>query len=152
MPRLAWLAVLMLCSVAPLDAALQSPGAAGDSKGSASSLVVVIPGDKQFHQPACPLVAKAGSRVKIMKRAEAEARGLTAHDCEKYAENGGKPSAAEANAVAVFVQPGDRRYHKAGCPRLGSHATKMTLEEAGRKYWPCPVCKPPIRQRDGGKQ
>jgi len=23
----------------------------------------------------------------------------------------------------------------------------MTLEEAGKKLWPYPICKPPIRQR-----
>ena len=42
-------------------------------------LVVSIPGDKEFHQPGCPLVAKAGSNVKVMKRSEALRRKLTAH-------------------------------------------------------------------------
>jgi hypothetical protein len=112
---------------------------------SASSLVVVIPNDRQYHQPSCPLVAKAGRNVKVMKLAEAERRGLKPHDCDALA-NGGQPSAADANAVIVYVQPDDNKYHKAGCPRLKGTPTRLTLAEAGKKYWPCPVCKPPIRK------
>ena len=112
---------------------------------SGSTMVVVIPGDHQYHQPSCPLVAKAGSHVKVMKIAGASAQGLTAHDCESAAID--QPN-KDANAALVFVQAGDKRYHKSGCPKLGTNATKVSLGEAGRKYWPCPVCKPPIRQRE----
>jgi hypothetical protein len=119
--------------------------AAGAQEMSGSAMVVVIPGTREYHQPSCPLVAKAGSKVKVMKLADARAQGLTAHDCEGAAVEQPKK---DANAAIVYVQDGDKRYHKAGCPKLGAHTSKLTLGEAGRKYWPCPVCKPPIRQRE----
>jgi hypothetical protein len=97
---------------------------------AANDLVVVITGTKQFHQPTCPLVANAGTHVTVMKRSEAIRKGLTAHDCGK-----------------VYTQPGDNKYHLATCPKLGANRTAITLEEAGKKFWPCPVCHPPIRQR-----
>jgi hypothetical protein len=110
-----------------------------------SDLVVSIPGDKEFHQPGCPLVAKAGSRVRVMKRVEATRRKLTPHAACGAA--GGSGVAADPNAVKVFTQPGDNKYHTATCPKLGSERTSIALDEAGRKWWPCPVCKPPVRQR-----
>ena len=120
-------------------------GLAGAQQPSGTSLVVVIRNDKEYHQPGCPLVAKAGASVQIMKLAEASRRGLAAHDCEgALAEQPKK----DANQAAVFVQADDQRYHKAGCAKLGASATKTTLGEAGRKYWPCPTCRPPIRQRE----
>jgi len=42
-----------------------------------------------------------------------------------------------------------RYYHKKDCETLGKDAKKVELEQAGRKYWPCPDCKPPIRKRKG---
>lgn len=97
---------------------------------SPNDLVVVVTGGKQFHQASCPVVAAAGTHVTVMKRAEALRKGLTAHDCGK-----------------VYTQPGDNKYHLATCPKLGATRTAITLDEAGKKYWPCPVCHPPIRQR-----
>jgi len=120
-------------SVAPLGA--QSP----------SDLVVSIPGDKEFHQPGCPLVAKAGSSVKVMKRSEALRRKLTPHAACSAAAGSGV--ALDPNAVKVYTQPGDNKYHTATCPKLQAQKVAITLEEAGRKWWPCPVCKPPVRQR-----
>lgn len=97
---------------------------------SASDLVVVVAGTKQFHQTTCPVVAAAGTHVTVMKRSEALRKGFTAHDCGK-----------------VYTQPGDNKYHLSTCPKLGATRTAMTLDEAGKKYWPCPVCQPPIRPR-----
>lgn len=147
--RGAWLAfgVALLVLAQPRRAPAQTSSDAQPAQ-SGSTLVVVIPGEKVYHQPGCPLVAKAGSKVKVMKLAEAKQRGLQPHDCQAYADSGGKPSASEVNATPVYVQPGDNKYHKAGCAKLGDKATKITLGEAGKKYWPCPVCKPPIRQRE----
>ena len=125
-----------------LIATLCAPGA-GIAQ-DASSLVVIIPGDKTFHQPGCPLVAKAGSNVTVTKRAEATRRGLTPHDCGPDASGG---PTADPNAVKVVSQPGDNKYHRANCPKLGATRSTLSLDDAGRKYWPCPVCKPPIRQR-----
>jgi hypothetical protein len=127
-----------------LSGVAATPAAAQDD----SSLVVVVPNDKRYHQPGCPLVAKAGKSVQVMKLADAKKRGLTPHDCQAYADRGGKESASEANAIAVYVQPGDNHYHKVDCKELKGTPTKLTLDEAGKKYWPCPVCKPPIRQKD----
>jgi hypothetical protein len=129
-------AVLLVLAFAGLGAA-QSP----------ASMVVVIKGEKQFHQPSCPLVAKAGSNVTVAKLGEAKLRGLTAHDCPVAAAT---PTAEEVNQTKVVSQPGDNKYHRATCSKLGKQQTTMTLDEAGRKLWPCPVCKPPIRQRKTG--
>jgi hypothetical protein len=110
-----------------------------------SDLVVSIPGDKEFHQPGCPLVAKAGSSVRVMKRSEAIRRKLTPHAACGAAT--GSDIAVDPNATKVFTQPRDNKYHTATCPKLGAERTSITLDEAGRKWWPCPVCKPPVRQR-----
>jgi hypothetical protein len=118
--------------------------AAQTSTSSPAELVVTIVGSKQYHQPGCPLVARAGSQVRVMKLSEARRRGLTAHDCPSA------PATAigvDPNKVKVFTQPNDKKYHTESCPKLGGTRTSLTLEEAGKKLWPCPVCKPPIRQR-----
>jgi hypothetical protein len=144
------IALLAGLLAAPAFAGAQSAGAqttgTGAAQGSSSSaLVVDIPADNLYHQPSCPLVRKAGSRVKVMKESEAVRRGLKPHDCASADEEGA--TAAEKNQQPVYVQAGDNRYHKAGCEKLKGGGTKLTLDEAGKKYWPCPVCKPPIRQR-----
>ena len=117
---------------------------AGGVAQEANPLVVIIAGDQTFHQPGCVLVAKAGSKVTVAKRGEAAHRGLKPHDCGPGASGG---PAADPNAVNVATQPGDNKYHRATCPKLGATRSALTLEEAGRKLWPCPVCRPPIRQR-----
>ena len=83
------------------------PRPAGSSPPSGSALVVVIPGSKQFHHPGCPLVRKAGSKVKVMKQAEAERRGLTPHDCGDPG-NPQRDAAAAANASTV-LRAGERQ-------------------------------------------
>ena len=50
------------------------------------------------------------------------------------------------NAVPVYVQEGDERYHKEGCEKLGEAAKKVTLAEGAKGRWPCTVCRPPIRK------
>ena len=120
--------------------------AAAQLTTSGSALVVVIPGEKRFHQPGCPLVRKAGSRVKVMKQAEAERRGLESHDCSDPGV-AQRDAAAAANTSTVYVQAQDKRYHQSGCKRLKTGATAITVEKAAQDHWPCPACKPPIRQR-----
>ena len=114
---------------------------------SATELVVIIPGTKEFHRPGCPLVAKAGSKVTVSKRGDALRRGLKEHAACFSGAAADSPPAADVNATKVFTQPGDERYHRATCAKLTGTRTELTLEEAGRKLWPCPVCKPPIRKR-----
>ena len=125
-----------------LLAALLAPGVC--LAQDATSMVVIIAGDRTFHQPGCALVAKAGSNVTVAKRGEAIRRGLTPHDCGPDASGG---PVADPNAVKVASQPRDNKYHRLTCAKLGPARSTLTLEDAGRKFWPCPVCKPPIRQR-----
>jgi hypothetical protein len=125
------LALLVALGVTPAWAAAQS-----------SSLVVIVKGSRQFHAPTCPVVTRAGSNVTVSRRAEALRRGLTAHECGEA--DGTK---ANPNLVKVFTQKDDNKYHRATCEKLGRERSSLTLDEAGRKLWPCPVCRPPIRQR-----
>jgi hypothetical protein len=117
-------------------------GAGTSLAQDASALVVIVKGDSQFHQPGCVLVAKAGANVTVAKRGEATRRGLKPHDCGPDAAG----PVADPNAVKVATQPGDNKYHRTTCTKLGATRTTLTLEEAGQKLWPCPVCKPPIRK------
>jgi hypothetical protein len=132
------------CVAAVFPVCVNAQDAGGAAAGSA--LVVVIPGDKRFHQPGCPLVRKAGSNVRAMKQAEAERRGLTAHECGDPGTVA-RDAAAATNASKVLVQANDKRYHTAGCKHLTAAATETTVEKAAKDHWPCPVCKPPVRQR-----
>jgi hypothetical protein len=134
--------VLSICLVLGPTA----PHAAAQLTTSGSALVVVIPGEKRFHQPGCPLVRKAGSKVQAMKQGEAERRGLASHDCSDPGV-AQRDAAAAANAGTVYVQAQDKQYHQSGCKRLKTGATAITVEKAAQDHWPCPACKPPIRQR-----
>ena len=136
--------VLAVCAL--FVAALAPRAAGGQPTPSGSALVVVVPGSKQFHDPGCPLVRKAGSQVKVMKRAEAERRGFTPHDCGDPG-NPQRDAAAATNASTVYVQADDKQYHASGCKRLKAGAAPISVEKAAQDHWPCPVCKPPIRQR-----
>jgi hypothetical protein len=126
---------LLIACLSVTTAAAQAP----------TDLVVVITGGKQFHQPSCPLVARVSSQnVKVMRRSDAVRKGLTAHDC---ASEPGHSAYVDPTTVKVYTQPGDNKYHLASCQKLGAHRTAVTLEEAGKRLWPCPVCHPPIRRR-----
>jgi hypothetical protein len=114
-----------------------------------SELVIVKKGGKEYHRPGCELV-RDGVGVTAMTRAQAESRKLKAHAaCDPANEDepgaAGKKS-AKSDTVHVWVD-GGKYYHKEKCERLGKGEKKMVLDEAGRKYWPCPACKPPIRKR-----
>lgn len=123
-----------------------------------SELVIQKEGGSQYHWPGCPLVAD-GLNVLALTRAQAEGRGLKPHaDCD--------PSKAGAAATTgqgqrssgrsgqsrppppVFVQVDDSKYyHRENCRNLRDGSARMALETAGKKFWPCPVCKPPIRRK-----
>ena len=140
-PRMPRVVVVLICAVLAIAGVSVAPLRAQD----ANDLVVTIPGDKEFHQPGCPLVTKAGSAVQVLKRSEAVRRKLTPHAGCRAAESAG--AASNPNTAKVYTQPGDNKYHTATCAKLGAQKTAVTLDEAGRKWWPCPVCKPPVRQR-----
>ena len=108
---------------------------------SPSTMVVDIPQDGFYHKPACPLVREAGSKVNVMRLGEAERRRMKPHECPVLADGSEDP-----NAVAVYIQDGDGRYHKEGCEKLGEGAKKVTLAEGGKGRWPCTTCRPPVRK------
>ena len=138
--------VLAVCTVLSGALVARAAEAGGQLTTSGSALVVAIPGGKQYHQPGCPLVRNAGSKVQVMKQSEAERRGLTAHDCSDPG-TAERDAAAAVNATPVYVQPNDKQYHTSGCKRLKPDATATRVEKAAQDHWPCPVCKPPIRKR-----
>jgi|SRR5437762_11442988 len=109
---------------------------------ASTEYVLVKQGSKEYHRPGCEVVRDT-KHVVAMTRAEAESRGLKPHAaCD--------PSKAKSSTPAlqyVFVEAGDRRYHRETCPKLGKTRERITLDEAAkRSYWPCPTCKPPIRK------
>jgi hypothetical protein len=115
-------------------------------------LVIVKEGGKEYHRPGCELI-RDGKGVTAMTRAQAEGRKLTSHDgcdpekAEPAPAPAGKPSAAKPAAQPSVWVDGGRHYHKEDCTRLGKDPKKVPLADAGRKLWPCPECKPPIRPR-----
>jgi len=126
---------LLLLAAAMLLAFPQTP----------TEYVLVKQGSKEYHRPGCEVVRDT-KNVVAMTRAEAESRGLKPHAaCD--------PSQASSRAAAaqyVFVAPGDKRYHRETCPKLGKTRERITLDAAAaKKYWPCSVCKPPVRKRAG---
>lgn len=126
-----------------------------DGPVSQGELVIVKEGTKVYHRPGCEVI-RDGKGVLAMTRAQAESRKLTPHEgCdpekvkadEPAATPPGKPGAKPSPKTMVVVD-GGRHYHKDGdCKRIGKETKKMPLDEAGRKLWPCPECKPPIRPR-----
>ena len=110
---------------------------------SSTEYVLVKQGAKEYHRPGCEVVRDT-KNVVAMTRAEAESRGLKPHAaCDPSKARSDKPAVRY-----VFVEPGDKRYHRETCAMLGKTRERITLDEAAkRKYWPCPVCKPPVRKR-----
>jgi hypothetical protein len=108
-----------------------------------SEYVLVKQGSKEYHRPGCEVVRDT-KNVVAMTRGEAESRGLKPHAACDPAKAGSDKSPVQY----VFVEPGDQRYHRETCSKLGKARQRITLDEAAkRKYWPCPVCKPPVRKR-----
>lgn len=109
-----------------------------------TELVLQKGSGKEYHRPGCKLV-KDGKGVVAMTRAQAESRGLTSHAaCDPATpESAGRDKPAP---VLVHVDEG-RYYHRESCRKLAAKSRKVPLEEAAKKFWPCPTCKPPIRPR-----
>ena len=107
--------------------------------------VLVKRGSKLYHQPNCEQLAGAKG-VTAMTRSQAEARGFTQDPaCDPAKHPPGEKK--KAAPVFVYVQPDGKYYHREHCAKAGASPKRVTLDEAARKYWPCPVCKPPIRKR-----
>ena len=137
-----------------LIAGLLAAHAAGGGLSAQSELVIVKEGTKEYHRPGCEAI-KDGRNVLALTRGQATARGLTPHpacDPAKAAPSSGSgsPDAPESPATVTVYTDGSRYYHKKDCAKLGKDPKKADLEEAGKKLWPCPTCKPPIRKRRPG--
>ena len=118
-----------------------------------SELVIVKKGSAEYHRAGCDIV-KDGVGVLAMTRAQAESRDLKAHAACDPANVQASSSPATASTsgrpdpvVFVYVDKAAKHYHREKCARLGNEQKKIALDAGARKYWPCPVCKPPIRKR-----
>ena len=111
-------------------------------------LVLHKDGTRVYHRPWCPQVRETRD-VLAMSRAQADGRGLKPHaDCDRDPPSQQPDPSAPAAPVFVYVAGAKpTQYHREGCKRLGRDRKKLSLEEAGRQYWPCTLCKPPIRKR-----
>ena len=118
-------------------------------------LVIVTESTKQYHRPACPILRDGKTKdIIAMNVGQAELRGFKPHpDCHsaeassaQLASDGTRSDRLRA-LVFVYTAAGDKRYHRENCARLAKERRKVSLEEAGKKLWPCSVCRPPIRQR-----
>jgi len=113
--------------------------------GVQTEYVLVKPGQKVYHQPFCEQVAHA-KNVVAMTRTQAESRGLKQDPaCDPATHSAGEKT--KSAPVYVYVQPGGKYYHREHCKNAGASPKRLSLEEAAKTYWPCPVCKPPIRKR-----
>ena len=112
-------------------------------------LVIVKEGTTEYHRPGCRVI-RDGKNVLAMTRAQAESRGLKSHPgCEaavaEAAPETGQP--AKPPAPVYVYTDSSKYYHRQDCRKLAAEASKVLLEDAGRKFWPCPVCRPPIRKK-----
>lgn len=112
-----------------------------------SELVIHKQGTKLYHRAGCPVI-KDGKGIVALTRAQAEARGFRAHeDCDPATS---VPGATPTEPDPTVYLDGSKYYHRKSCKKLSGDAkaiTSATLEDAGKKFWPCPTCKPPIRRR-----
>lgn len=119
--------------------------------------VIVKEGTGLYHRPACPVI-RDGVSVLALTRAQAEQRGLKAHEtCDPSNPKYDPPTAREAapgkpqpKGPVFVVVDRSKYYHRDVCAKLGADRTKVDLEVAGKKYWPCPTCKPPVRRKSDG--
>ena len=115
---------------------------------SQSELVIVKEGTRLYHRPGCPVI-RDGNGVTAMTRAQAEGKQYTAHlDCDPSNPKAPAPKAAPPPPATVYLD-GSKYYHRKDCKRLKDPAAAkaVSLEDVGKSYWPCPDCRPPVRQK-----
>jgi hypothetical protein len=123
-----------------------------------SELVIYKEGTQQYHRPGCDVI-RDGKDVLALTRAQAEARGYKPHpDCDpaqrKLDEAPAAAKAASAEPQTVYLN-GTRYYHRKECKRLEANPKAVhaeSLDAAGKTYWPCPDCRPPVRKRTPASQ
>jgi hypothetical protein len=118
-----------------------------------SELVIHKEGTTSYHQASCPAI-KDGVGVILLSRGQAEARGWKQHpECDpekvRQQEEASLPKRSPSPPEFVHVD-GSKYYHREKCRNLNADNKRSALEDAGKKYWPCPVCKPPIRRKSDG--
>ena len=134
------------CLVAALTTVLAAPSVSGQSE-----LVIYKEGKEQYHRPGCDVI-KSGRGVVALTRAQAEARGYKPHPaCDRDRQNTAASDDRGAPAVVptVYVN-GTKYYHRKDCRRLDADPKAVhaeSLDTAGKNYWPCPDCRPPVRKR-----
>jgi hypothetical protein len=110
----------------------------------AQELVIVLEGSKEYHRPGCERI-QGRTDVLAMQRGQAESKGFKAHpECDPARV---PPGSAPAKVIMVTVDDGAKYYHRDKCGKIGKSPRKVSVEEASKKHWPCPACKPPIRPR-----
>lgn len=125
--------------------------------GGQSELVIYKEGTNQYHRAGCELI-RSGEGVIALTRAQAEARGYQPHpDCDPNVRKpaAGDGSTATDRPAAPVVDPtvyvnGTKYYHRKDCRRLEANPKAVraeTLDKAGKSFWPCPDCRPPVRKR-----
>jgi hypothetical protein len=123
-----------------------------------SEMVIVKERTEYYHRPTCAIV-RDGRNVLVMSRAQAEARGYKSDpDCDPSNRAASAPATTPLGREQRVAPPppafvyvdGGKYYHRQDCRNLGTVKKKTLLEEAGRKYWPCPTCRPPVRKKAEG--
>jgi hypothetical protein len=118
-----------------------------------SELVIYKEGSTQYHRPGCDVIREAKDVV-ALTRAQAETRGYKPHpECDPEQSRSAPPLAGSAAAIAkpptVYLN-GTKYYHRKDCRRLEANPKAVraeSLDTAGKTYWPCPDCRPPVRKR-----
>ena len=118
-----------------------------------SELVIYKEGSTQYHRPGCDVIRDAKDVV-ALPRAQAEARGYKPHpECDPEQSTSAPPpsggAAEQAKPQTVYLN-GTKYYHRKDCRRLETNPKAVraeSLETAGKTYWPCPDCRPPVRKR-----
>jgi hypothetical protein len=118
-----------------------------------SELVIHKAGSNQYHRPGCEVI-RNGEGVLALTRAQAESRGYKPHaGCDPDERTSGPSSAGKpapaAKPETVYVN-GTKYYHRKDCRKLEANPKAVrgeSLDTAGKVYWPCPDCRPPVRKR-----
>ena len=141
----------------PVLLALIVIGVATVIAAAQSELVIYKDGSAQYHRPGCDVIREAKDVV-ALTRAQAEARRYKPHpECDPEQRKTG-PSPAGSDAAAAKPQTvylnGTKYYHRKDCRRFGADpkVREETLDTAGKSYWPCPDCRPPVRKRIPGSE
>jgi hypothetical protein len=119
-----------------------------------SELVIHKEGSNQYHRPGCDVI-RDGKDVLALTRAQAQSRGYKPHpECDPDQRKSGTSSDGSpvpaARPETVYVN-GTKYYHRQDCKKLTANPKAVraeSLDTAGKTYWPCPDCRPPVRKRN----